>query len=186
MGINAEPARSSAGIVETVLHPGRLRIVHALMHRELTARQLSAELSDIPQASLYRHVGRLVDAGVLRVTREERVRGGTQRTYTVVESAVTLGPHDFDAATPSDHQRYFAAFVGALVAGFEQYLRATDAAPTRDGVVYQQIPLWTTPAESRQLAAAITDLVRPLRTRSEGQRRRRTTFAMVLHPDPAT
>lgn len=185
MGINVEPARPGAGIVETVLHPVRLRIVHALMDRELTARQLSAELSDIPQASLYRHVGRLVDAGVLRVTREERVRGGTQRTYTVVESAVTLGPRDFDAASPADHQRYFAAFVGALVAGFDQYLGSTGAAPTRDGVVYQQMPVWVTPAESRQLTAAVTDLLRPLRARTGGRRRRRTTFAMVLHPDPA-
>ncbi len=186
MIINAQPARSNARIVETVLHPGRLRIVHALMDRELTARQLSAELSDIPQASLYRHVGRLVDAGVLRVTREERVRGGTQRTYTVVKSAVTLGPRDLDTASSADHQRYFAAFVGALVAGFEQYLRTTDADPTRDGVAYQQIPVWITPAESRQLAAAITDLVQPLRMRTHGRRRRRATFAMVLHPDPAT
>ncbi|WP_433270690.1 helix-turn-helix domain-containing protein [Actinosynnema sp. CS-041913] len=184
MTINADPARPGAGIVETVLHPVRLRIVHALMDRELTARQLGAELGDIPQASLYRHVGRLVDAGVLRVTREERVRGGTQRTYTVVESAVALGPHAFAAASSADHQRYFAAFVGALVAGFEQYLRSTGAEPTRDGLVYQQIPVWVTPAESRRLAATITDLLHPLRARTGG--RRRTTFAMVLHPDPAT
>jgi len=184
MRINAAPARPGAGIVETVLHPVRLRIVHALLDRELTARQLNAELGDIPQASLYRHVGRLLAAGVLRVTREERVRGGTQRTYTVVESAVTLGPRDFDTASLGDHQRYFTAFVGALVTGFEQYLRTADAAPTRDGVVYQQLPVWVTPGESRQLAAAITDLLHPLRARTDGQRRR-TTFAMVLHPDPA-
>ncbi|GAA2986261.1 helix-turn-helix domain-containing protein [Actinokineospora diospyrosa] len=170
--------------METVLHPVRLRIVHALVDRELTARQLSAELEDIPQASLYRHVGRLVDAGVLRVTREERVRGGTQRTYTVVESAVTLSPRDFTTASTDDHQRYFAAFVGALVAGFEQYLHSTTATPTRDGLVYQQIPVWLTPAESRKLAATITDLLTPLRARTGGKRR--TTFAMVLHPDPAT
>ncbi|MCW6008885.1 helix-turn-helix domain-containing protein [Micromonospora sp. CPCC 205371] len=186
MTINAEPVRPGPGIVETVLHPVRLRIVHALVDRELTARQLGAVLSDVPQASLYRHVGRLVDAGVLRVTREERVRGGTQRTYTVVESAVTLAPQDFAAASLADHQRYFAAFVGALIAGFEQYLRTTGAAPIRDGVVYQQIPVWVTPTESRQLTATITDLLRPLRARTGGRRRRRTTFAMVLHPDSAT
>ncbi|MEO3931157.1 helix-turn-helix domain-containing protein [Micromonosporaceae bacterium B7E4] len=171
--------------METVLHPVRLRIVHALMDRELTTRQLGAVLSDIPQASLYRHIGRLVDAGVLRVAREERVRGGTQRAYTVVESAVTLGPRDFDDASPADHQRYFAAFIGALIAGFEQYLRTTGAAPTHDEVVYQQIPVWVTPAESRQLTATITDLLHPLRAQKGSRRRRRTTFAMVLHPDPA-
>jgi hypothetical protein len=51
-------------------------------------------------------------------------------------------------------------------------------------VVYQQIPVWVTPAESRQLAVAVTDLLRPLRARTGGRRQRRTTFAMVLHPDP--
>ncbi|MET8148804.1 helix-turn-helix domain-containing protein [Actinoplanes sp. NPDC049668] len=185
MRINAEPERPGTGVVETVLHPVRLRIVHALLGRELTARQLGAVLGDIPQASLYRHVGRLVDAGVLRVTHEERVRGGTRRTFAVVESTVTLGPRDFDDASLADHQRYFAAFVGALIAGFEQYLRTTDVAPTGDGVAYQQIPVWVTPAESRRLTAAITDLLQPLRARKDGRRRRRTTFAMVLHPDPA-
>ncbi|WP_246278489.1 hypothetical protein [Phytohabitans rumicis] len=52
-------------------------------------------------------------------------------------------------------------------------------------MAYQQIPVWVTPAESRELAATITDLLRPLRVRTGG-RRRRTTFAMVVHPDPAT
>ncbi len=101
------------------------------------------------------------------------MRGGTQRTYTAAESAVTLGPRDFDTASPADHQRYFAAFVGALVAGFEQYLLTTGAAPHRDGVAYQQLPVWVTPDESRRLAAAVTDLLRPLRARTGNRRRRR-------------
>ena len=179
VGIN-----DGAGIAETVLHPVRLRIVHALIGRELTARRLSAELSDVPQASLYRHVARLVDAGVLRVTREEQVRGGTQRTYATVESTVSLGPDAFDTASPDDHQRYFAAFAGALVAGFDRYLRSTGASPTRDAIAYQQVPIWATPAESRELAARITELLEPLRTPADGRTRRRASFAMALHPDP--
>lgn len=173
--------RINEPVAEAVLHPVRLRIVHALMDRELTARQLHSELSDIPQASLYRHVGRLVDAGVVRVTREEQVRGGTRRTYTAAEPK--LGPQDFAAASSEDHQRYFAAFAGALLAGFERYLEQPSAEPTRDGVAYRQVPIWVTPAEARRLAAAVDELVQPLRER-RGSRRQRATFAMVLHPDP--
>ena len=161
-------------IAEVVLHPLRLRIVHALTGRELTTRQLGAELGDIPQASLYRHVGRLVDAGVVRIVREARVRGGTQRTYAVVDAAVTLGPRDLAAASPADHQRYFAAFLGALAAGFER-------APARDVVAFQQVPVWVTPAEARELTAAITALLDRHRDRTGG-RQRRATVAMVLHP----
>jgi hypothetical protein len=59
------------------------------------------------------------------------------------------------------------------------------AVPARDGVAYQQVPVWATPAEARQLTAAITDLLQPLREPGGDRQRRRTTFAMVLHPDPS-
>ena len=45
--------------------PAGLRIVQAFLgDRALTTSALAAELADVPAASLYRHVARLVDAGV--------------------------------------------------------------------------------------------------------------------------
>ena len=67
---------------ELLLHPVRLRIMQAFLgDRALTTSQLSAELSDVPAASLYRHVARLVRANVLQVVAERQVRGAVERTY---------------------------------------------------------------------------------------------------------
>ena len=67
---------------DLLLHPVRLRIVQAFLgDRALTTSDLAAELADVPAASLYRHVARLVDAGVLAVVAERRVRGALERTY---------------------------------------------------------------------------------------------------------
>jgi len=66
---------------DLLLHPVRLRIVEAFLgDRALTTTQLRAELPDVPPASLYRQVARLVAAGVLGVVAQRRVRGALERT----------------------------------------------------------------------------------------------------------
>jgi len=53
---------------DLLLHPVRLRIVQAFLgDRALTTTELRAELPDVPQASLYRNIARLVGAGVLSI-----------------------------------------------------------------------------------------------------------------------
>ena len=51
-----------------LVHPVRLRIVHALTgDRTLTARQLHDLLKDVSAATVYRHVAALVEGGLLEV-----------------------------------------------------------------------------------------------------------------------
>jgi hypothetical protein len=67
---------------DVLLHPVRLRLIQAFLgDRALTTADLRDELPDVPPASLYRHIARLVDAAVLSVVSERRVRGALERTY---------------------------------------------------------------------------------------------------------
>ncbi|HWM21890.1 MAG TPA: helix-turn-helix domain-containing protein [Ilumatobacteraceae bacterium] len=170
-------------VADTLLHPVRLRIVQALVGRQLTTQQLKDVLSDVPQASLYRHVARLVDAGLVHVTDERVVRGGVERTYAVVESAVELGPDDVASATAEDHLRYFATFVGSLITGFERYLRSIETGRGPDGVLYEQIPLWLSDDELAEAATRWTELLEPLRAHEPGGERRRRLLSLTLFPD---
>ena len=62
--------------IDLLLHPIRIRIIQALLDGSaLTTKQLKLQLTDVPSASLYRHVAMLADAGVLVVTGERPVRG---------------------------------------------------------------------------------------------------------------
>jgi hypothetical protein len=157
--------------------------VQALVGRQLTTQQLKDVLSDVPQASLYRHVARLVDAGLVQVTDERVVRGGVERTYAVVESAVELGPDAVAAATSDDHLRYFATFVGSLIAGFERYLRSIETGRRPDSILYEQIPLWLTDDELAEAAARWTALLEPLRAHAPDGDRRRRLLSLTLFPD---
>src|SRR5215472_7084155 len=93
--------------VDLILHPVRLRLLGALARRQLTAHQLSERLPDIPQATLYHHLGKLTQAGLLRVVSERQVRGAVEKRYALDEDSVVLGPADLEDASREDHLRYF-------------------------------------------------------------------------------
>ena len=60
---------------DLIMHPVRMRLLATLAHRQLTPRQLSQLLPDIPQATLYHHLGILTRAELLRVVSERQIRG---------------------------------------------------------------------------------------------------------------
>ncbi len=171
---------------DLLLHPVRLRIVKAFLgDRALTTRQLAAELPDVPAASVYRHVGRLAEAGVLHVVAERRVRGITERTYTLRLFAAQLQPAEVAAMSPQEHASAFLAYVAGLLGDFDRYLAAEPDNPTLDGAGYRVAAMWLTDAEladyQRDLAAI--SLPRLAHGPADGRRRRMLYTVMLPAPE---
>jgi DNA-binding transcriptional ArsR family regulator len=79
-----------------VADPVREYLVNALVPQARTVAQLAAGLGCAP-TRLYRHVQLLVDAGLLVVERERRVRGGVERHYRTVARLLKLDRARFAA-----------------------------------------------------------------------------------------
>jgi len=70
-------------IYEVILNPTRVRMLQTLIigNREtITANELCNLLSDVPRTTLYRHINILIDAQLLRVVAERKIRGSVERT----------------------------------------------------------------------------------------------------------
>src|SRR5689334_3941235 len=107
---------------DLLLHPVRLRILQAFFGRpELTTADLATTLGDVPPASPYRHVAKLVDAAVLVVVGERRVRGATERTYRFRQEAALADATTLARMSPDDHRRAFLNFTAGLIACFGRY-----------------------------------------------------------------
>ena len=147
---------------DLLLHPIRLRILQAFLgNRALTTGQLAAELEDVPAASVYRHVARLVSAGVLAVTGERRVRGALERTYELAVTSALVDREELAALSPEQHRQAFLAFVAALLADFDRYVARGDIDLSRDGVSYRITGLWLGDAELTALREGVDTLFRP-------------------------
>lgn len=170
---------------DLLLHPVRLRIVQAFLgDRALTTTELAAELADVPAASLYRHVARLVEAAVLAVVAERRVRGAVERTYVLRLSAVQLSPAEIAAMSPDEHRQAFMAFVAGLLADFDRYLASGQPDLARDGVGYRMAGLWLTEGEFAELVRDIVGVVQARLANPPGKGRQRRIAAGILMPAP--
>lgn len=168
---------------DLLLHPVRLRIVQAFLgDRALTTTQLQSELPDVPTGSLYRHVARLVDGGVLSVISERRVRGTVERTYLLRTAAAHITPGEAAQMTPEEHRAGFLAFVAGLINDADRYLERGDINPARDGATYNLAAMWLDDTEFTELLRELVTLVQPLLANPPTPRRKRRILATILLP----
>ena len=166
-----------------LLHPVRMRLVHAMRAGgSLTTGEMCVRLADLPKATVYRQVERLVRAGVFVVESERRVRGAVERRYRLATEAASVSAEDARSMTLEDHRQSFTAAMAALIADFGAYLDRAGADPTADLVSYRQYVVWLSDEERTQLIEALTRLVVTVGRNARGEARTPHLFSTVFFP----
>lgn len=172
--------------VELLLHPIRLRIVQAFLgNRTLTTSELNAELDNVPPGSLYRHVARLVEADILEVVTERRVRGTVERTYRLRPAMAQITPDQLAKMTPEDHRRAFTAYIAGVLADFDRYIAGGDVDYVRDGVGYRMAGMWLDDAEFTDFVGDLWRVIAP-RLDNEPKPGRKRHIVRIVHLPDAT
>ncbi|WP_166871023.1 helix-turn-helix domain-containing protein [Salinibacterium sp. ZJ450] len=140
---------------DVLLHPQRMAILRALGTDSRTTKELAAALPTLPQATLYRHLNSLLEAGLVEVVEQHQVRGAVERTYAMARSAAVLTAEDLANATREDHFRYFATFVASLLGEYGHYLERPEIDLVADGVGAREYVLNLTDSELLELLAEI-------------------------------
>ena len=168
---------------DLLLNPVRIRIVRAFVGgRTLTTSELAAELSDVPPASLYRQVAKLVNGGVLAIIRERRVRGTVERTYALRTRAARIGRAELAAMGAEEHRQLFLAFIAALIADFDHYLDGGDIDFVRDAVGYRMVRLWLSDEELAECVKGINKALLPYLKNSPDPSRTLRILRTILLP----
>lgn len=140
--------------LEPIFHPVRLRILLEAAGREVTAGQIAHALPDVPSASLYRHLRRMVADGALAVVGERPVRGTVEKTYAVTTVARILSPES-EPPDPETFFAYFLRFLSLLQQQFRLYMNQGTFEPAQDGVSFRVYAPYLTPDEQRQVKEEI-------------------------------
>ena len=178
-------------LLDLTLHPVRVRMITLLAGSEgMTPQQMAEQLSDIPQATLYRHINRLVKGGVLTVVEERPVRGTLEKVYalnTAVERQLVTeeeGVKAFQQLSKEDHMRYFSTFIFSLLDDFSQYLHHSpehlDMAA--DGVGYHKLALFLSDEEFGAFGAALNQALAPYLGLKPSPERKKRLFTTVMMP----
>lgn len=150
--------------IATVMNAARLRILEYLMHHgDGTAAEISAELSDIPTASLYRHLKALETDGWIEVKSEQKKRGATERRYKPGKSRI-----EEPVAAP-----VIQGLTG-LMAEFKSYFEGEDPDPERDMLGFSMMALMLSDEEYGSFYRELSELAaRYMGRKPDGERRPR-------------
>lgn len=169
---------------ELIVHPVRLRIIEAVGGQEATTRQIAARRPDIPQATLYRQVHRLAEAGILMVAGERRVNGIVEKTYRLHPGAAHLSREEFAQIGAEDHGRYFSVLLGALATRMDRYLGQESFDVVEEGMTYFQAVLHLTDEEARQFRLDLLALIDRTAGKGPEPDRHARTFGAAFIPHP--
>ena len=145
MSVNPPPQIPDYDLDEMVVvtEPAQLRaladslrgtLLELLLERAATVTEL-AEAVARPKSTVAYHVNQLVDAGLLKVVRTQRVRAIEERSYGRVARTIYIG------ALSSDEDIAMVANIDGLATAYGESRQAKDADDLRCTLVHARIPL---------------------------------------------
>ncbi|MFS0575738.1 helix-turn-helix domain-containing protein [Sporosarcina sp. 179-K 3D1 HS] len=166
---------------DVILHPVRMRIIQTLINgRKLTVQQIGERLQDVPQATLYRHLKKLLDANVIEVVGEYPVRGAVEKVYSLPEASASISVEEFSAWSAEEHMDAFMRFMVTVLADFERYVHQEEFDLLRDGAGYRQMTFYASDEELREFTETMrAEFMKLLGNEATEQRRRRTMTTIV-------
>ena len=143
--------------MDILLNPIRMRIIQTLItQKKLSTLQIGEYLPDVPQATLYRHLNKLVDAEIIKTVQENKIRGTIERIYGLSDAGANITEDDIDTMSREEHFQYFFSFLTNLLCDFDTYLKKDNIDMKKDGVMYRQANIYLNDEELQNLMEAIT------------------------------
>lgn len=173
----------TASKMKVILHPVRMKIIQALINgKEMTVQELSKWAEDVPQATLYRHLNKLLDAGFIKVVQENPVRGTVEKVYALKELDIK-SQEDFLKLTKEEHLELFLTFTTQLMSLYESYLSQKKIDLVKDGVSYTIANLNLTDQEFMELMQGIGTLIQSALANEPTPERKPRNIATIIIPD---
>lgn len=166
--------------VKIIMNPVRQRIVqYLILHEKGTPKEIGEELSDIPTASLYRHIKTLFSGGCIEVLEEKQVRGTVEKTYGLVKRPMGDTPQKEDIAY------LIQASLLSIMASFQQYFLKEEADPVKDMLSLTTSTLMLSDEEYMEMTAKMGAVISEYvyNKPEDGRKPRRFTFITSPYED---
>lgn len=110
---------------EVLMHPVRMKISMALMRNNetgLTPLEMVKVIKDVPQATLYRHIQVMAEAGIIHVIKEKKVKSVSEKYYALNETELTLDQEEWSNIPPEEKLNYISYYQLFLLSKYQNYL----------------------------------------------------------------
>ncbi|WP_235548852.1 helix-turn-helix domain-containing protein [Paenibacillus sp. Soil522] len=169
---------------DLILHPIRMRIIQAFIAgQKRTTQQLVKQLADVPQATMYRHLNKLLKAGILEVAEENKIRGTYEKVYFLAQGGGDVSPEDLTEKSATHHMELFLKFTASLIGDFSAYVRQEHYHMLKDGISFRQLHAYLSDDEYSHLLQEIREPLQRAANNEPAEGRRRRIISTIVIPE---
>lgn len=170
-------------IMECITNPVKCKLLFEInSQKRATAKHLSDVLGDIPQATLYRHLKKMLNDGLLKVVEETQVRGTVEKTYAL---AFDLN-HDFEAILAENsgplYMQMFTQYVLGFAKQFQAYCKSPDIDIKKDMSGFSLSHLYLSDEELTELMERISNIIKTAGKNEPKAGRKLRTLGIIVAP----
>lgn len=109
--------------IKVLLNPIRIRIIQELSLKErATTKEIQKACGNISQATLYRHINKLLTSEIIQVVDENIINGITERVYAIkndISEEISKHPENF---TKEEYYDIFSQFIISILTDLSNYM----------------------------------------------------------------
>ncbi|WP_026825975.1 MULTISPECIES: helix-turn-helix domain-containing protein [Exiguobacterium] len=170
-------------VLKSLLNPIRMKIFqHVLMNEGVTTADLAKVLPDVPQASLYRHINKMVQDEILSVVSENKVRGVYEKVYAIQNNPLTSINKIVEKEDREQLYMVCYTFTMSLLMDFGNYLKRDSIDLQKDKVGFRSIPLYLSDSESDRFLKGLYDLLESMLEHEPSEERTLRKFSYAVMP----
>ena len=145
-----------------------------------TAKQILEANKGVPQATVYRHLSKLAQDGIIEVVQENRIRGVVEKVYAL---SVSLLQNDaLDHLSGETYMNLFLEYMMGLMQEFELYTSQGKIDIANDGTGFSLMPIYATKEELAQAGQKISEILMPLAQNQPTPERRYQNVGLIFTP----
>ena len=154
-------------IMDCIVNPVKSQIILSVQRKgECTAKDLLTSQKDIPQATLYRTLNRLVDSGILKVVAENKVRAVTEKVYALNERFLNVNQAIIEQNDGEAYFKLFTNFIITLMKEFQNYAEKPTINIGKDVSGFSAVPIYATAEEMLEIGNKFKEIIAPYQTRN--------------------
>ena len=165
-----------ASDIEASLNPIRMKILIILsQYGQMSTSQIKENITDVPQATLYRHINALVKADLIKIVQENKIRGAVEKIYSVNMDMNTVDPTDDEIIDLG--YKFIISMLGELA----NYAKNSDKDVKKDMLVFSAAPLHLSDEEFMSLMQEVGPIYQKyLGNKPEEGKKLRTIYTVVV------
>lgn len=170
-------------IMECITNPVKCKLLLEIYSQErATAKHLSDVLGDIPQATLYRNLKKMLNDGLLKVVEETQIRGTVEKTYA---PAFDLNSY-FEAILAENsgtlYMQMFMQYFLGFAKQFQKYCKSPDINIKKDMSGFSLSHLYLSDEELTDLMKNISNIIAPAEKNEPKPERKLRTLGIIVTP----